>query len=264
MPSFRPVFSNAVKIVLLFFLMVAVAGSSLQVRDSLGQIRHFTWSEEFDFLGWTLRAIGEKAGQWGLGSARYLSNEARADSLREYLSVVSSLQSAEGRLADVVGDPAIEDPASVTQEIELELASLRETEAEAQPIAESILQEQISVVISDMGINGVPFPPVAFQFTPLPYALIVSPREIIRQDANISLDPEMVFEDRVDLERRVEESLDVSALVVPIGGMGTYPTMVEESTSLAWLSEVVAHEWIHTSRSGRSASTTTRARSSAP
>ncbi|GAG58282.1 unnamed protein product, partial [marine sediment metagenome] len=43
----------------------------------------------------------------------------------------------------------------------------------------------------------------------------------------------------------IEESLDVSALVVPIGGMGTYPTMVQETTNLTWIVEVIAHEWIH-------------------
>jgi hypothetical protein len=33
--------------------------------------------------------------------------------------------------------------------------------------------------------------------------------------------------------------------VVPLGGIGTYPTMVQESSSLAWVAEVIAHEWAH-------------------
>ncbi|MFZ6020497.1 MAG: hypothetical protein ACOYXO_12890, partial [Chloroflexota bacterium] len=36
-----------------------------------------------------------------------------------------------------------------------------------------------------------------------------------------------------------------SALVVPVGGVGTYPTMVMSTTDLNWLAEVIAHEWIH-------------------
>jgi len=39
--------------------------------------------------------------------------------------------------------------------------------------------------------------------------------------------------------------LNVSSLVVPIGGVGVYPTMVEETYDLDWLSEVVSHEWVH-------------------
>ena len=32
---------------------------------------------------------------------------------------------------------------------------------------------------------------------------------------------------------------------MPIGGIGTYPTMVMQSTNLAWLTEAIAHEWTH-------------------
>jgi hypothetical protein len=39
--------------------------------------------------------------------------------------------------------------------------------------------------------------------------------------------------------------MDVSALVVAIGGIGIYPTMVQESSSLTWITEVIAHEWVH-------------------
>jgi hypothetical protein len=32
---------------------------------------------------------------------------------------------------------------------------------------------------------------------------------------------------------------------VPLGGIGTYPTMVDQTTNLNWLLEVIAHEWTH-------------------
>jgi hypothetical protein len=43
----------------------------------------------------------------------------------------------------------------------------------------------------------------------------------------------------------VEEGLNVSSLVVAVGGVGIYPTMVMSTTDLNWLMEVVTHEWIH-------------------
>jgi hypothetical protein len=49
----------------------------------------------------------------------------------------------------------------------------------------------------------------------------------------------------VALEKQVENGLNMSALVVPVGGIGVYPTMVMESTNLSWLAEVISHEWIH-------------------
>jgi hypothetical protein len=75
--------------------------------------------------------------------------------------------------------------------------------------------------------------------------LIVSPRDFIRQDADISLIPGLSLDEQVALEDKVDRGLKVSSLVVPIGGVGVYPTMVQETNNLVWLSEVVAHEWVH-------------------
>jgi hypothetical protein len=47
------------------------------------------------------------------------------------------------------------------------------------------------------------------------------------------------------LENQIYDTYDQSALVVPIGGVGTYPTMVMQTTDIAWLTEVIAHEWTH-------------------
>jgi hypothetical protein len=39
--------------------------------------------------------------------------------------------------------------------------------------------------------------------------------------------------------------MNVSSLIVDVGGIGVYPTMVLETSNLNFLIEVVAHEWIH-------------------
>ena len=51
--------------------------------------------------------------------------------------------------------------------------------------------------------------------------------------------------EEVDLESSVEENTDYSALVVPVGGVGTYPTMVISTSNLLYLVDTVAHEWVH-------------------
>jgi hypothetical protein len=43
----------------------------------------------------------------------------------------------------------------------------------------------------------------------------------------------------------VDQALNVSSLIVDIGGIGLYPTMVMQTSDLNYLTEVVAHEWIH-------------------
>jgi len=92
---------------------------------------------------------------------------------------------------------------------------------------------------------GQVLPPSLFQTSDPPYSLIVSPRSEIRQALDISISPELSADEMDKLERFVYHGLDHSALVVPIGGIGTYPTMVMQTTDLVWLTEVIAHEWVH-------------------
>ena len=232
---------------LFILVLLLLAGSTLQSTDAIDHIQRFTRAHEFNFLSWTLDAFAVKVGQWGLGVSSYLDDEDQEVIVLDYIQLVDDVRREERYLEDILGDPTIDDVSPLIDEQIDVLTTLRNQEGNLQPLAESILQEQIAFMVSAMGIElaGVPVPPVTFQFSPLPHALIVSPREVIRQDANISLDTEMSLRERVKLEAQVESSLDVSTLVVPVGGLGTYPTMVQESSSLNWVVEVVAHEWIH-------------------
>ena len=68
-------------------------------------------------------------------------------------------------------------------------------------LAEAVIQTQVAAVVKDeYGFLGQPAPPVLYHITPLPYALIVSPRDKIEQEANISLLPGMTLEERVQIE----------------------------------------------------------------
>lgn len=232
---------------LFILVLLLLAGSTLQSVDVNDHIQRFTRAHEFNFLSWTLDALTIKVGQWGLGLSSYLDDTDQEVFVLDYIQLVEEVRTEERYLEDILGDPDFDEVSPLVDAQADVLSTLRNQEGNLQPIAESILQEQIAFIVSELGIElvGIPMPPVAFQFSPLPHALIVSPREVIRQDANISLDTEMSLEEKVELESKVEESLDVSTLVVPVGGLGTYPTMVQESSSLNWVVEVVAHEWIH-------------------
>ena len=115
------------------------------------------------------------------------------------------------------------------------------------PVAESVIQDQISEVVTDLGltIGGQPIPPVLYHGTPLPTALIVSPRDEIKQLHNISLEPDIHVDQRTVVEDRLDQAFDVSSLIVDVGGVGVYPTMVTETSNINFLTEVVAHEWVH-------------------
>ena len=232
---------------LLLMAILLLGGSGLNVHDIVDRTRLFTRSVEFNYLSWTIEASFEKLSQLSLHPAAYAVEGERVQLVFDYLELVRSAQQSEQAVQEAMGDPDA-DQASSTLHGRLEdLENIRNQLNQLGPPAESILQEQVAIVIADMGLElgGAPFPPVVFTFDPLPSALIVSQREVIRQIANITLNVDLALERKVKLERGVEESLDVSALVVPIGGMGTYPTMVQETTTLTWIIEVIGHEWIH-------------------
>jgi hypothetical protein len=86
---------------------------------------------------------------------------------------------------------------------------------------------------------------VLFHSSPVPNALIVSPRDHVEQVANISVLPDLTIDQQAALEDRVDRELDVSSLVVGIGGVGVYPTMIMRTTDLNWLLSTIGHEWTH-------------------
>ena len=55
----------------------------------------------------------------------------------------------------------------------------------------------------------------------------------------------LTLDQQVALEDRTAAGLDVSTLVTPVGGVGTYPAMVAQSADLNWIANVTAHEWAH-------------------
>jgi hypothetical protein len=235
---------------LLFLLLVSIfllGASSVPPGDATEQVRAYTRSIEFDFVAWTLDAVGIKIGQSAAGLAGYLPEEAHHRLALEYIELVQQIQHQEGQLAEIYADPEQADPAAAAQDVRLELDRLYKRRAQLAPLAESILQAQIGSVIASLGLTlgSQPLPPVLYHSTPLPSALIVSPRNTIRQDEDISLVPGLTLEQIIALEEQVDRSQNVSSLVVGIGGIGVYPTMVMQTSDLNWLSETVAHEWVH-------------------
>ncbi len=234
-------------IVVLTAFSILLTASAALVLDRRDQVQRFTRQLEFDYLSWTTRALGKKLSQFGLGASGFLSDEDRNKVVLDYLELVREAGRLSGELATTLSDPNLPNPELTAQPISEELESVRKRLDELEPLAETVLQENVAVVLQDhgLGVGGTPFPPVAFQFSELPVALIVSPRDAIQQDANLHLDPRMNLEDQIALESQVEDELDVSALVVGIGGLSTYPTMIQETTSIQWLAETIVHEWAH-------------------
>ncbi len=232
---------------LCLLLILALSRSAAPSGDHVARAHAFTRGIEFDFAGWMLGALGLKLGQAALASEDYLPEPERRALALEYIRLVAQIQHKERELAVIFANPEVEDPDAVSRGQQQELEALYAHREKIGPLAEAILQDQIAAMVADMGLTlgGQPIPPVLYHSTPLPSALIISPRDQIRQEADISLAPGLTVDEMDALEKQVDGTLNVSSLVVGIGGVGVYPTMVAQTSDLPWLTETVAHEWIH-------------------
>jgi hypothetical protein len=158
--------------------VTVLAGSTLPPGDELERARRFTRAIEFDYIAWTVDALELKLGQAALGAANYLPAAEHEALVINYLRLVWDIWDAENQINEIYTDPNVSDPESASQALRQGLAELRAQRALSQPVAEAIIQAQISVVVAEMGLTlgGQPLPPVLYHVTPPPDALIISPQ----------------------------------------------------------------------------------------
>jgi len=234
-------------LLLLLLLPILLSQSSIDLTSPQEQVRKFTRSTEFDYWSWTIDAILVKFQQASLNLPSYMDQDLQKAIVLETINTIHQYRFLEAQINQIYTDPEIPNPDNISTPYFDQLEETSKKLGLLLPIAETIIQNQLSSILAEEGLGyfGQTFPPVLYRITPLPKALITSPRDVIRQDANLSLDPDLSLEEIMNLENNVADSLNVSSLVTDIGGVGTYPTMVMQSGNLTWLIGVVGHEWTH-------------------
>ena len=241
-------FVTIAKYLLVFSLFIAIVAPEWPAfQDEDHRLDTIVHLRDFDFLVWFLDAMVAKGSERaGLGHA-YLDQETRKEVVLTYLDYVRDARRLQGEISLIYADPEVDDPEAASAALRAQLAQARAHMEQRQPLAEAIVQEQVSAVLVDEGfslLDGV-LPPVQMRMTALPLILIVSPRDQIRQLYGVPLVPELTTPEMESLETAVYRQLDRSALVVPIGGLGFYPAMIVETSNVNFLADVVAHEWAH-------------------
>ncbi len=239
---------RGIEITILLFILAALTGySNPSLTNPIEKIRAYTRDVEFDYLEWMSNAAFLKLQASAVDLPYTLDPETQKQIVLEYFENTKAILQKEYQLSQLYADPNITDKESATQSVRDELAELYARQSSIAPLAESILQEQVAQVVAENGLTaaGQPIPNVWYHSTPLPMALIISPRDRIEQTANISIATNITVDEQVALEEQVSQGLNVSSLVVGIGGVGVYPTMVARSTNMLWFISTIAHEWIH-------------------
>ena len=113
---------------------------------------------------------------------------------------------------------------------------------------EELLEAAISTELIDIGLNkngDFIWPPVDFRIDDTPHVLVTSPRDVIQRDSVRILKPELTEKDKERMESQILYTADLSAVVLPTGGLASFPNLVPSDYSLQALLEVSAHEWLH-------------------
>ncbi|MGD2179180.1 MAG: hypothetical protein PVG71_15320 [Anaerolineae bacterium] len=243
----KPVAQQWKLVLLLVVLLLAFSVETPPPASMEARVNQALAGKRFDFAGWELRAIWQKVTHGLVSPQRFMTEQDRRDFLLNHLALVGETQRLEGEINRAYADPEIRDADAATADLRARRQELRAEIRDRQPLAEAILQEHVASVLEDEGFGalGQELPPVEIHFTPLPQLLIVSPRDRIERIYQLSLIHGLGTAEREAIEEEIDATFDVSSLIASIGGLSAYPSMLLESSSINWATEITAHEWTH-------------------
>ncbi|MEN6530213.1 MAG: hypothetical protein ABFD17_00315 [Anaerolineaceae bacterium] len=238
---------NRLRILVIFVaIALLVVGSSVTSDNPLDGLRKYTRGVEFDFVEWEISALFNKAVSTSLKLERFLDNKQQVDVVQTWLAGTENVINLEQDLLTAQNDSS-PNRNELVRAAKANLDQKKTDQNRLAKLAESVLQNQTEITLAKagFGLGGQILPPVLYQVSDLPLNLIISPRTEIRNVLSLSLDPGLDAIEKDEIETGIYKDFDLSALIEPVGGIGAYPTMVMRTTDLNWLTETIAHEWIH-------------------
>jgi len=236
-------------LILLLVLLCLLRGDGLSPRDFLRyQVDPFVGPYLFDWWRYEVEITWEKAGVWLRGVSLPPEESERIRETREYFDLVDEI----GRLSSEIERAVAEVRSRAEIEsLEREMGAKEEERRKAENGVEGILRGQVEEILAEEGLvfnlpftRELVFPPLEFEFQTSPHLLVISPRERIETLEKISLLPFMKQTEMEEVERQVD-SFGVSSLVVPTGGMASYPPIIIQAGSLSYVMGAIIHEWTH-------------------
>ncbi len=234
-------------IILLLVLLFLLRGDGLSPRDFWRyQVDPFVGPYLFDWWEYEIRTILQKLPS--LGGAKGPAGEDVVQQVRSYFTLVAEIDDLNSAIREA---RARGESADEIEPLEGEGEAWEGERQRSEDLVENILRWQVEEILIGEGIAfDLPllgrqvFPPVEFEFQSSPLLLVISRRERIETLDRISLVPTLRLAEVEELERRTDE-LGASSLVVPTGGMGSYPPIIPETSPLPSVIGGVIHEWVH-------------------
>lgn len=174
-----------------------------------------------------------------------ISPSERDEMISDYFALSAARAEIEERLEKAVPRGATTSEIAV---LEAQLAALDRSRERIRADVEEALEAAISSVLIEAGLStvgGLIFPPVDFRLTRTPHVLVTSPRDRIERGDEALIRPGITISDSLAIERELLDQRNLSALVIRIGGLASYPASVFGGGQLRWTLQIAAHEWLH-------------------
>ena len=209
-----------------------------------------TSAESFSLSLWTVRVIGGKVWQAiGDPPGRELSADEQKRIFDEFFATADEANQLEGEINDLANKGVTSADGGMAG-LEQKLKALRQTREQQVALVEHTIEDQVEAILKHDDISlfqtgSVFLPPVFSKLVDLPHVLVVSYRDHIEMRTQVAIRRTITVQQTGVLEDTVDRDLNVSSLVVPIGGYSTYPTMIAGSAPLDFVLGAVTHEWCH-------------------
>ncbi len=227
----------AVVVLLLALLFSTGCGTN---HDFNHQVNTVVKPYRFSMVGWEFKTYFERTKQ--LFTKREKTTQTESEVINEYISLGNSIRDLKAQIN-----------ATNQAELQSQINNLQKQQDNLTSIVEKIIKSQTRQVLSELGIYQpwykhvklkVTFPPPDFKLEALPHQLVISPRNKIETMKDIFLVKGLSLEEMMSIEADIDK-LNVSSLVVDLGGVSTYPNLVASDSDFQYILETCAHEWAH-------------------
>ena len=237
-----------IKTFLAIFLTLTLLMGACHSPDSFGEKLGAVVSPyQFSIVRWEVKSLSQEVGEFF--SENDSASPGDSQAVVDYFAVMDKINAEQQTIEAITSGVTGGDAAAEFNK----LAPLEQQRDILATKAENVLESQIRATLNSLGIYNPAdsflglkstFPPVKLRLQEPPKLLVVSPRDQIARLATITLDNNLGLQQITALESSVS-NLNVSALVVDLGGIATYPSFVANRYGLQFALSTAVEEWFH-------------------
>ena len=240
---------HIIKVMILFGLILSPLQISSRDVLVLNQIESVAYSHMFGLAEWEIVNLSDK---WlykaiNLFPWQRTSYEDGAAKFDRYFELSYEIENMNHKI-NISRSPDNKEDTNNLAIYNQQLADLIDEQMDIRSLAEEYLEQQISSILKDEKITskfGLVFPPTNFRFQNPPKLLVISPRNKIERLQDILLKQQMSIDEMEILEAHALDEENLSAVILNIGGIATYPAIIPPRGSKRHVIETAAHEWLH-------------------